>query len=162
MDKTAYLKEIYQALKQQHQLACRSVAQAHDAATHEENVAENKYDTLGLEAAYLAHGLAVRETQCKEDLLAFIALRDAIGTELHDLIKLGSFIQLLDEQGSEQMLFLGPSSGGLKVNTSTGYSFMVVTPATPFGQALMGCRSGDEVEVVIAGEKVLYEVLSIA
>ena len=29
---------------------------AHEAATHEENIAENKYDTLGLEAAYLAAG----------------------------------------------------------------------------------------------------------
>lgn len=29
---------------------------AHETATHEENIAENKYDTLGLEAAYLATG----------------------------------------------------------------------------------------------------------
>lgn len=33
---------------------------AHEAATHEENIAENKYDTLGLEAAYLATGQARR------------------------------------------------------------------------------------------------------
>lgn len=33
---------------------------AHEAATREENIDENKYDTLGLEAAYLATGQARR------------------------------------------------------------------------------------------------------
>ncbi len=37
--------------------------QAHQSATHCESKAENKYDTLGLEAAYLAHGLSVRAQQ---------------------------------------------------------------------------------------------------
>ena len=32
--------------------------------THEENIAENKYDTLGLEAAYLAQGQAQRVNEC--------------------------------------------------------------------------------------------------
>ena len=29
--------------------------QARDSATHSENIAANKYDTLAVEAAYLAH-----------------------------------------------------------------------------------------------------------
>ena len=38
----------------------QAVRAAHETATHEENIAENKYDTLGLEAAYLATGQARR------------------------------------------------------------------------------------------------------
>ena len=40
---------------------------AHDTATSEENVAENKYDTLALEAAYLAQGQSQRVVQCQSD-----------------------------------------------------------------------------------------------
>jgi hypothetical protein len=36
--------------------ASAAADQARDTATDKQNVAENKYDTLGLEAAYLAHG----------------------------------------------------------------------------------------------------------
>ena len=38
----------------------QAVRAAHETATHEESIAENKYDTLGLEAAYLATGQARR------------------------------------------------------------------------------------------------------
>jgi hypothetical protein len=38
----------------------QAVRTAHETATHEENIAENKYDTLGLEAASLATGQARR------------------------------------------------------------------------------------------------------
>jgi hypothetical protein len=34
--------------------------QAHDSATHSKNIAANKYDTLAVEAAYLAHGQSMR------------------------------------------------------------------------------------------------------
>jgi len=38
----------------------RAVQAAHETATHEENIAENKHDTLGFEASYLATGQARR------------------------------------------------------------------------------------------------------
>ena len=37
-----------------------AVDRAYEAATHEENIAENKYDTLGLEASYLTQGQSRR------------------------------------------------------------------------------------------------------
>lgn len=40
----------------------QAVSAAHEAATHEENIAEHKYDTLGLEAAYLATGRCGAQT----------------------------------------------------------------------------------------------------
>ena len=40
--------------------AGQAVRAARETATHGENIAENKYDTLGLEAAYLATGQARR------------------------------------------------------------------------------------------------------
>jgi hypothetical protein len=41
-------------------IAERAAQTAYETATHEENIAENKYDTLGLEASYLAAGQAKR------------------------------------------------------------------------------------------------------
>ena len=60
MDKFVLRQQVLDRLAEdllQTELAARA---AHEAATHEENIAENKYDTLGLEAAYLATGQARR------------------------------------------------------------------------------------------------------
>jgi len=49
---------------------------AHETATHEENIAENKYVTLGLEAAYLATGQARRAEAIRHPT----AVRGAVGS----------------------------------------------------------------------------------
>ena len=69
MNKKLLQKHILTALETNHQTAISATQQAHDTATHEENIAENKYDTLGLEAAYLAHGQAQRQAQACVALL---------------------------------------------------------------------------------------------
>ena len=49
-------------------IAQRAAQTAYETATHEENIAENKYDTLGLEASYLATGQARRVEEIKQAL----------------------------------------------------------------------------------------------
>ncbi len=54
MDKFLLRQQVLERLAEDLLEVEEAVRVAHEAATHEENIAENKYDTLGLEAAYLA------------------------------------------------------------------------------------------------------------
>ena len=47
-------------LRQAYQGAMHAADQAHSAATDDQSVAETQYDTLAIEAAYLAHGQSQR------------------------------------------------------------------------------------------------------
>lgn len=132
---------------------------AYEAATHEENIAENKYDTLGLEASYLTQGQARRLTECLSDLEAFEALTVKNFSE-HDPIAIGALIQLLDGNDREHRFFLGPAAGGVKVQCD-GIDVVIITPSAPLGKALLKTRLGDDVEVQIAGKSTLYEIIGI-
>ena len=60
MNKTALLNQIISTLESARDKASAAAAEAKETATDKENIAENKHDTLGLEAAYLAHGQSNR------------------------------------------------------------------------------------------------------
>ena len=68
MDKNLLLQDVLSHLQSDLEQATLAAVTAHEAATHEENVAENKYDTLGLEAAYLASGQARRVEELRQTL----------------------------------------------------------------------------------------------
>lgn len=166
-------QSIQQALTIAHQDAVNAAKRAHDTATGSESVAENKYDTFGLEASYLAHGQSVRVAQCKEDILAYEQLfellnhKEAIATLTEVSIKgpqqvaLGHLIELIDENGKVSLLFMGPSAGGLKV-TSDKASFMLITPQSPIGQKLLTCVVDDEIALTVAGKCHRYEISAIS
>ena len=125
MNKALLLEQILNALEAVHQGAVDAAMQASDTATHEENVAENKYDTLGLEAAYLAQGQARRVAECEDDVAAFKKLVATPFTGKTP-IAVGAVITLEDERGTEQTLFIGPAAGGLKVRFNEK-EIMVIT-----------------------------------
>jgi hypothetical protein len=54
MDKFLLQQQVLERLAEDLLQAERAMRAAHETATHNENIAENKYDTLGLEAAYLS------------------------------------------------------------------------------------------------------------
>lgn len=156
MNKALLLEQILDALEAVQQGAVDAAMQASDTATHEENVAENKYDTLGLEAAYLAQGQAGRVAECKADMAAFEKLV-AIDFTGEMPIAVGAVISLEDEHGTEQTLFLGPAAGGLKVCFNEK-EIMVITRSAPLGAALFGRFEGDEVDIDVGGEKKHYAI----
>jgi transcription elongation GreA/GreB family factor len=118
---------------------------AHEAATHEENVAENKYDTLGLEAGYLAHGQARRVAEIEQALLAFRALQ-LREFDADKGIQLSALVLLESASGHQRRLFLVPDGAGMKVPTEQG-EVMSITPQSPMGQSLLGKAPGDVVLV---------------
>lgn len=69
MDKLWLQQQVLQRLADDLQRVEQAARFAHETATHEENIAENKYDTLGLEASYLATGQARRAEALRQALL---------------------------------------------------------------------------------------------
>lgn len=68
MDKFLLQQQVLERLAEDLLHVEQAVRAAHDTATHEENIAENKYDTLGLEAAYLATGQARRAEAIRQSM----------------------------------------------------------------------------------------------
>ncbi|MFJ9989549.1 transcription elongation factor GreAB [Pseudomonas putida] len=149
MDKPTLLARIIDTLEHDVEVLRRAAQTAYETATAEENIAENKYDTLGLEASYLATGQARRTAEIRQALLSYqqLLLRDydpARG------IQLSNRVTLEDEQGRQQLLFLGPEGAGLKIGEGPG-QVTVITPRSPLGQQLIGKKLDDEVSLVLAG-----------
>lgn len=143
MDKQRLQQQVIQLLENDLAAAIRAAQTAHEAATHEENVAENKYDTLGLEASYLAAGQARRVEEIRQALQAWrtVQLRafdEQVG------IQLGALVELSSDNGKRQCLLLGPDGAGLKVQGDNG-EIILITPRAPLGQQLLGQGIGDEV-----------------
>ncbi|MFT7220578.1 MAG: transcription elongation GreA/GreB family factor [Candidatus Azotimanducaceae bacterium] len=133
--------------------ASAAADQARATATDKQNIAENKYDTLGLEAAYLAHGQSERVVQLVRALDDFRELHK--GIQSHDRIGVGSLVSLEDDGGSERYVFIGPSAGGHMV-AFEGINITVITASSPLGQSLMTLASDDDVVTEIAGKKTNY------
>ncbi|MEH6823363.1 MAG: transcription elongation factor GreAB [Motiliproteus sp.] len=133
--------------------------QAHQSATHCESKAENKYDTLGLEAAYLAHGLSVRAQQLQRAISAFHQwVPRSFGAD--DGVGVGALVVLNDEQGVEKRFFVATQGGGIRVATEAG-DVTVVTPAAPLGKALLGKQLDDEVVLQVDAVRKLYCVVGL-
>src|SRR3954462_5397669 len=77
INKSKLLERIIEALHDSLAVLQKAARAAHAEATHESSKAENKYDTRGLEAAYLAGGQA---RQAKE-ILDSIELYEALATK---------------------------------------------------------------------------------
>jgi len=147
------LAQIVATLEHDLDVLTRAAQTAYEAATAEENIAENKYDTLGLEASYLATGQARRSAQIRQALLIYqqLLLRDydpARGVQMSNLVTLE------DETGEQRRVFLGPEAAGLKIAAADGL-VTVITPRSPLGQVLLGKRVDDEVSL---GAQVLFIV----
>ena len=157
MNKKQLLAQLLIALGNVHKNAINAAQRAHDTATDNENIAENKYDTLALEAAYLAQGQSVRVEQCFEDIQAFKSLSGNIS---YNKVSLGALVLLLDDQDNKKWLFFGPTAGGLKLFFEDK-SIVVVTANSPLGQSIEHAQVGHEVSVNIAGNLIHYEVMEI-
>ena len=114
MNKTELLQRIVERLGVDLDVAQRAAQTAYEAATAEENIAENKYDTLGLEASYLATGQARRMEEIRQARVAYqqLHVRDydpEVGIQVSNLVLLA------DQHDQRQRLFLGPEAAGLKM-----------------------------------------------
>jgi transcription elongation GreA/GreB family factor len=131
---------------------------SHAEATHESSKAENKYDTRGLEAAYLAGGQARQAREILESIKVYAALQmKEFG--LDDPIDLSAVVELQTD-GAIGIYFIGPRSGGLEVDYK-GVELTVVTPHSPLGQQLIGKKAGHRWTTNFNGSRTAYRIVSV-
>ncbi|AMB88379.1 transcription elongation factor GreAB [Pseudomonas agarici] len=156
MDKRALHQRIISTLTVDLDVLQRAAQTAYEAATDKENIAENKYDTRGLEASYLATGQARRVKEIRQALKQCQELTLRPYDEKAG-IQLGALLSLAAESGSEQLLFLAPDAAGLRIDWE-GRTITVISPRSPLGQALLGKFNGDEVSISVGAVLQTYTV----
>ena len=159
MTKRAVIQKIIETLQSELETYTRAAKASHAEATAEENRAENKYDTRGLEASYLAAGQANKIVELEESIAAFGELQNRrFGSD--EGIEVGALIEI-SQDGEHAHYFIGPSAGGTEV-TCDKHEVLVITPQSPLGSQLQGAAQGKKMKINLAGRKQAVEILAVS
>ena len=157
MNKSALIDKIIKALRSELETYVRAANSSHEEATAEENRAENKYDTRGLEASYLATGQANKVMELEDAIGAF---EDMKARSFDDsTIDLGTLVEL-DQDGEKSYYFIGPSAGGTEI-TDGEREVLVITSQSPLGSQLQGRKKGDRLELTLSGVKQQIQIMNV-
>src|SRR6267378_599613 len=156
--KADFMECIIEALHDSLAVLEKAARAAHAEATHESSKAENKYDTRGLEAAYLAGGQARQAREILESIKVYSALhlKEFGATEPIDL----SAVVELETERTIGIYFIGPRSVGFEVEYE-GAEIIVITPQSPLGQQLMGKNTGQRWTANFNGSRRSYRIVSV-
>lgn len=158
MDKKKLIEQIQQHLAQELAVLVQAAKAAHEAATHEDNKPENEYDTRGIEASYLAGAQAKRAGEIQQQLMMYKYLPVREYTD-KDVICAGTLVEM--ELGkTKAFYFLVPAGGGM-ITRVDGQAVQVITANSPIGEAMLGRKVGDLVEVESRDSVREYRILSI-
>jgi len=164
MNKTALFNLVINELEQAYDGAVAAAARAHASATNGESVAENKYDTFGLEASYLAQGQSIRVEQCRTELEQFKTMTKTLNakpdSELVEKVELGSLVTVINEDDKRRIFLLGPSAAGLTLNYEQ-LEITCITSQSPIGQVLLGKEVDQEFELKIGPTIQTFEVIAL-
>lgn len=140
--------ELFEILKNeislQLDLAMSSAQSTLESATHEESKAENKYDTRGLEASYLARAQGERVLDLKSLRNGLDSLRIR-NFNADSPIAITALIELELNQKTIWVLLL-PKGGGHNF-TYESMNVKVITPESPLGAKLIGRTVDDVIRV---------------
>jgi hypothetical protein len=158
MNKTPLVNQLIATLKENLAVIEKAARASHAEATHESSKAENKYDTRGLEAAYLAGGQARQAKEIIDSIKLYhsLALRDFGPADPLDLTALVN----LQADHSSALYFIGPKNGGLELQYDVK-EIVVVTPQSPLGQNLVGKKMGDRWTCNVGGSIVKYHIVKV-
>ncbi len=159
VNKKTLVRRIVETLQEELEVHARSARSARAEATDEQSRAENKYDTRGLEASYLARG----QSKVVADLQA--AMQHFENLTLRQLpegsaVEVGALVAVSGPDG-ESTYFLGPAAGGTEV-TLDRTEVLVLTAHSPLGQQLMGKRAGDRIQLPGGPKKVFGKVVCVS
>jgi len=156
--KSAVLQAIIEHLTAEVELYARAARAAHAEATDEQSRAENKYDTRGLEASYLARGQSRQAAEVEQALSQYqsLSLRE-LGPD-HP-IEIGALVQLSDGR-ENAWYFIGPRSGGMEVVVA-GVEVTVITPQSPLGSQIFGRKQDELITLDLGGRQREHRVASV-
>ena len=158
MNKRAIIQKITAKLVSELEVYFRAAQFSRAEATHESNKAENKYDTRGLEASYLARG----QSKQAAELEAAIAEYQKLGVKKFaagDAINIGALVEL-EHGGESSLYFVGPRAGGTEV-IHDKKEILVITPQSPLGEQLIGKQAGDQPQLTFGGAKQATKILRV-
>ncbi|MBI5772525.1 MAG: transcription elongation factor GreAB [Verrucomicrobia bacterium] len=158
MNKRALIKEILARLEDELALYHRAALTARADATDEQSKAENKYDTRGLEASYLARGQSRQAAETERTLELFEKLT-VRAFEAGEAIDLGALVEL-ETKGTRTFYFLGPGAGGTEI-VHGKQEVLVITPSSPLGRQIVGRKQGERLRLTLGGVPQDYRVVSV-
>jgi len=158
MNKRAILKKIIAKLVSELDVYVRAAQYSRAEATHEQNKPENKYDTRGLEASYLARGQSKQLAELEAAIVEF----EKIGLRKFgpgDAVAVGALVAV-EQLGETSFYFIGPRAGGTEI-IHDKQEILIITPQSPLGEQLMGKLAGDEPKLKLGGELRPAKIVSV-
>jgi len=146
VNKIEIIRAIQAQLEEKIAMHREAAMAAHEEATHEESIAEDRYDTRGLEASYLAAGQARQMAEMAGALQEFSTMFvKKFGAA--DPIDLTALVEL-EMKKQRFHYFVGPGAGGLEVDFE-GATILVITPQSPMGRQLIGRKAGEKLKLKV-------------
>ena len=159
MNKTHLLQLIVEQLTIDLAVQLNAAITAHEASRHEENIPDNKYETLALEASYVAQGQANRAQEIKRALETYKQLTLEQFDD-NSTIALTAVVTLAGDDAATRTVFIGPLEGGMKVVDELT-EIVVITPASPLGRDLIGRNVGDRVRIGSGPGSRYFEIVAV-
>jgi hypothetical protein len=152
------------ALNTQLTLTKQAADNSRQQATHFESIAESRYDSLGLEQAYLAHGLSVRAMECLADIQQIkLILTSLFEKPLNTAscskqnVHMGSIITLQKTKNLSRIAIycqLLPIKGGAIIKHND-LDIQLISDRSPLGSSLLGKYADDIVTINAFDYKIL-------
>ena len=142
IDKTALIDTILSKLQNELTIAVNAANNARLDAIDDQSVAETQYDTVGIEASYLAHGQSERAELISKQIITYKQwpIKDF---QENDKIQIGAIIEVSNLQDTHYY-FIGPAAGGMVI-TINEIKVTVITPNAPLAEALLDKYIDDEI-----------------
>lgn len=162
VDKQELLHQLLQHLQLDIDATLAAVNEAHALASHEQSKPENQYDTLALEAAYLAHGQSERIAELQRQM-TLLNHFEFTSCDEESRIAIGALVCIKEHDNNkelQQWFWVLPIAGGvlLKVNE---LELRTITPEAPLAKKLLGNYVGDEIELNLGHKKKQFEVIEL-
>jgi transcription elongation GreA/GreB family factor len=158
MNKRDLIQKIVEKLRSELGVYFRAAQSSRAEASHEQSKAENKYDTRGLEASYLARGQSKQVVELENAIAEFEKL-DARKFSAGEPIGIGALIEL-EMAGERSVYFIGPRAGGTEVMQDNEEVF-VITPQSPLGTQLMEKKQGERPQLELGGRQQTAKIVSV-
>jgi transcription elongation GreA/GreB family factor len=158
MDKRELLNQFAALIAEDLAVFTQAAMAAHEAATHTESKPEDQYDTRSVEASYLAGAQSKRAMEL-EELLSLYKHVDLKAFGPDSPIASTAVVEL-ESEGKHSTYLLMPKGGGLSVSFH-GKTIQVVTPLSPMGQAILGRKVGDSLDVTVQRATKEYEIVEV-
>lgn len=155
IDKQTLVNIIIAQLTSELSQAQKAANDAHAAAVDDQSVAETQYDTLAIEAGYLAEGQSKRVTEFQQAIAAY---EDLVSHDFNEnnQIALTALVQLSADVDENHYFFIAPAAGGFRCQVNQDkvcVNITVITPSSPMALALIGKQQDDDIEIMLGNNK---------